>query len=171
MAVLLIEGQPVAVGDLLHLSSGSGQARVASVSRYWVGMVWPWITIDPASQYRWDGTMAFPRQPDDHEWSDMPWRTDPPPERLEVGDQCRVFMPEMDVRVVDLHHFDPPQDVGSLPRPSWSLAVTPLGEDGGDRADGAVYQFYWETAEPVTFTRVGPGDGGHRGATSATEAS
>ncbi|MFD7796485.1 hypothetical protein [Streptomyces sp. NPDC059759] len=79
------------------------------------------------------------------------FKTDPEPWNLHVGDSCLVGIvgdsclvgiPETLVRIIDIGRYDPPQDVGWLPRPHTMLVVVPadypdeaLFEDAGDTID------------------------------------
>jgi hypothetical protein len=129
------------VGDVLRVSCPSARARVVHVTPYEISVEWPWAQIDPDSEIRWNGHRAIPRTTADDEWGGL-FRIDPHPGHLEVGDFCLVGIPETLVRIVDIGRFDPPADVGWLPRPHTMLIVLPVGhphdpdsEEEGDTID------------------------------------
>ncbi|MEV6679713.1 hypothetical protein AB0N09_23070 [Streptomyces erythrochromogenes] len=108
------------------------------MSRSEVSVEWPWAGIDPQSAFGWNGRRAFATSPDSPDRTMSLFKTDPEPWNLHVGDTCLVGIPETLVRVVDIGRYDPPQDVGWLPRPHTMLVVVPaevLGEDDGDTID------------------------------------
>jgi hypothetical protein len=117
-----------------------------------VAVAWPWLQIDPSSRFRWDGTTAFPRDPESPDWRNIPWRIEPDGWELESGDNCMVGIPQIDVRIMWIKYFDPPGDFGWLPRPIWGLAVCPL-QDWGD--ENAGYVMYLDTGEPVQIDVIG----------------
>jgi hypothetical protein len=96
---------------------------------------WPWHRPDPEASVRWDGTHAFARDPQDPDFNQL-WRLDPPPAELQEGDLCEVLIPPTEVVVTWVARFDPPKNVGWLPRPTGVLDVVqvfgewhPYGED------------------------------------------
>ncbi|MEU8252056.1 hypothetical protein [Nonomuraea sp. NPDC048916] len=112
------------VGDILRVTCPPTTAQVAQVSKFYAFVDWPWGGIDPDSQYRWNGQVAFPAEPGSYEWSYLLFRTDPEPWHLALGDSCLVGIPETLVRVVEVIHHDPPADVGRLPRPhTWVIVL------------------------------------------------
>ncbi len=134
--------QDFRVGDVLRVSCRQAQGQVAHVSRLYVSVEWPWAEIDPQSQFRWNGQRAFAASADSPEWTMSLFKTDPEPWNLHVGDSCLVGIPETLVRIIDIGRYDPPQDVGWLPRPHTMLVVVPadypdeaLFEDAGDTID------------------------------------
>ncbi|MFI1979373.1 hypothetical protein [Streptomyces wedmorensis] len=142
------------VGDVLRVSCPLAEARVAEVSRFDASVEWPWAEIDPQSQIRWNGRRAFAMSPDSPDWTMSLFKIDPEPWNLRVGDSCLVGIPETLVRIIDIGRYDPPQDVGWLPRPHTMLVVVPadypdeaLSEHDGDTID-------LESAAPVTVELV-----------------
>jgi hypothetical protein len=113
------------VGDVLRVSCPSARARVVGASAHHVSVEWPWGRIDPGSAIRWNGRRALPRVDDASEWS--LFRTDPAPAELDIGDTCLVGVPEQLVEVVDVGYYDPPLDVGWVPRPYALVIVLPVG--------------------------------------------
>jgi hypothetical protein len=111
----------VRVGDVLKVWCEPVEARVSSDSPSYVFVRWPWGEVDRDSRYRWNGERAFPRRPD-HDERDMEvFCLEPDAVDLVVGDVCQVGIPATTVHVLSVEHFDPPQDTGWLPRPTWSL--------------------------------------------------
>lgn len=142
------------VGDVLRVSCPPAKGRVTDVSRFHASVEWPWAEIDPQSQFRWNGQRAFAMSADSPEWTMSLFRTDPVPWDLHTGDTCLVGIPETLVRIIDIGRYDPPQDVGWLPRPHTMLVVVPadypdeaLSEDDGDTID-------LDSAAPVTIELV-----------------
>ncbi|MEU8773474.1 hypothetical protein [Streptomyces sp. NPDC048606] len=124
------------------------------MSRFQVSAEWPWAEIDPQSQIGWNGRRAFAVSADSSEWTMSLFKTDPEPWNLRTGDSCLVGIPETLVRIIDIGRYDPPQDVGWLPRPHTMLVVVPadhpdeaLSEDDGDTLD-------LDSAAPVTIELV-----------------
>ncbi|MFF8968576.1 hypothetical protein [Streptomyces sp. NPDC014995] len=136
-----IDGRQFQVGDVLRVSCASAQTRVVHATPFDVTVEWPWARIDPGSAYRWNGQRAIPRAERTDEWSGL-FRTTPGPQHLEVGATCLVGIPETLVRIVDIGHYDPPIDVGWLPRPHTMVIVLPVdrphnpyAEEEGDTID------------------------------------
>ncbi|MER7676282.1 hypothetical protein [Streptomyces sp. NPDC096934] len=134
--------QDFQVGDILRVSCPQAQTRVAHVSRFYASVEWPWAQIDPESQFRWNGQRAFAVSADSSEWTMSLFKTTPEAWNLHVGDSCLVGIPETLVRIIDIGRYDPPQDVGRLPRPHTMLVVVPadypaeaLSKDDGDTID------------------------------------
>jgi hypothetical protein len=146
------EAQGFAVGDLLRISCGAVDARVGETSDHWFAVEWPWRQIDQSSRFRWNGRLGFPRDPGSVDWRNTPWRTEPDGWDLETGDNCFVGIPETEVCIMWIEHFDPPGDLGWLPRPSWGLAVCPV-EHRGDGEAG--YMLYLESDEPIDIEVIG----------------
>jgi hypothetical protein len=84
--------------------------------------------VDPESAFRWNGNRAFNRDPHHYEWDGELYRLSPAVTALAEGDTCRVDIPETTVQVISVHTFDPPRDVGWLPRPRRYLGVLPQGQ-------------------------------------------
>ncbi|WP_405686664.1 hypothetical protein [Streptomyces sp. NBC_00057] len=129
------------IGDILRVSCPSVRVRVVQATRFDVAIEWPWAQIDPESEIQWNGLRGIPRTEGAYEWNGL-FRTDPEPGRLEIGDSCLVGIPESLVRIIDIGRYDPPADVGWLPRPHTMLVVLPAGrphephaEEEGDTID------------------------------------
>ncbi|MDQ0844049.1 hypothetical protein [Streptomyces sp. V1I6] len=149
--------QAFSVGDVLRVSCPSAKAHVAEVSQFYVSIEWPWAKVDPNSAIEWNGRVAIPRNKDSHEWAVGLFRTAPEPWHLEAGDTCHVGIPERLVRVIDIGHYDPPADVGWLPRPHTMLIVLPadhahdpVRDDDGETID-------LESAAPIKIELVSRG--------------
>ncbi|ARF62847.1 hypothetical protein B1H20_16710 [Streptomyces violaceoruber] len=145
------------VGDVLRVSCPQARARVAHVSSFHASVEWPLGEIDPESGIGWNGRRAFAVPAGSIERIMSLFRTEPEPSDLRVGDSCLVGVPETLVRVIDIGRYDPPQDVGWLPRPHTMLVVVPadlpdeaLPEDAGDTID-------LESAAPLTIELVSRG--------------
>lgn len=145
------------IGDVLRVSCPPARTHVAEVSQFYVSVEWPWAQIDPESEILWNGRVAIPRNADSHDWVIGLFRTDPEPWHLEAGDTCRVGIPERLVRVIDIGHYDPPADVGWLPRPHTMLIVLPaeysfppVRDDDGETID-------LESAAPIRLELVSRG--------------
>jgi hypothetical protein len=108
---------------------------------------WPWGAVDQQSRFRWDGSMAFPVDDESFEWQNTPWRLEPDPSELVVGASCMVGIPPTRVVVQDVENFDPPRDLGWLPRPTLGLAVVSAGQYQ-DHPD-AGYMLYLDGPEPI----------------------
>ncbi|GAA2445645.1 hypothetical protein [Streptomyces glaucus] len=135
-----IRRQRFEVGDVLLVSCPWARARVVGVTSSDVSVEWPWARIDPDSAIRWNGHRAIPRTRD-HEWGGL-FQIAPHAGNLRVGDSCWVGVPETLVRIIDIGRFDPPADVGWLPRPHTMLIVLPAdrprrpdAEEEGDTID------------------------------------
>ncbi|QOV43283.1 hypothetical protein [Streptomyces chromofuscus] len=141
------------VGDVLLVSCPPALARIAEVTPSEVSVAWPWQRIDPDSEIRWNGLRAIPRVARRGEWGGL-FQVEPHAGRLEAGGSCLVGIPETLVRIIDIGRFDPPADVGWLPRPHTMLIVLPLdhprdphAEEDGDTID-------LESAAPVRIELV-----------------
>ena len=128
--------------------------RVVDVSEFHASVEWPWGQIDPDSQFRWNGQRAFARSADSDDWIRSLFRTEPEPWNLVAGSECKVGIPETIVQVIDVYHYDLPQDIGWLPRPHTMLTVIPADhpeyadlEDAGDTID-------IPSAAPITIERA-----------------
>jgi hypothetical protein len=140
------EGHGFATGDLLRIACEAVDARVGRTSNHSFALEWPWRQIDSSSRFRWDRTLGFPRDPDSPDWRNTPWRIEPDGWDFETGDTCMVGIPNTEVRIMWIEHFDPPSDLGWLPRPTWGLAVCPF-ENWGEEDAG--YMLHLESAEPI----------------------
>ncbi|MGW3725002.1 hypothetical protein [Streptomyces sp. NPDC000851] len=144
------------VGNVLLVSCPSARARVVHVTPFEISVEWPWAQIDPDSEIRWNGHRAIPSATPNGEWGGL-FQVDPHAGRLEVGDSCLVGIPETLVRIIDIGRFDPPADVGWLPRPHTMLIVLPVDhphdphtEEEGDTID-------LESAAPIKIELVSRG--------------
>ncbi|MFI8501212.1 hypothetical protein ACIGFK_22355 [Streptomyces sp. NPDC085524] len=146
--------QDFRIGDVLRVSCPPTQARVANVSRFDIAVEWPWGEIDPQSRFRWNGQRAFATSPDAPDWTTSLFRTDPEPWNLSVGDNCLVGIPETLVRITDIGRYDPPQDVGWLPRPHTLLGVVPADYPDETVTEDDVDTIYIDSAAPVTIELV-----------------
>ncbi|MFC1434181.1 hypothetical protein ACEZDB_26380 [Streptacidiphilus sp. N1-3] len=118
----------VRAGDVLSVRCEPVDARVSNDSPHYVFVRWPWGDIDRESRYRWNGDRAFPRRPDHYERDMDLFCLEPDAADLAVGDVCQVGIPAATVHVLSVEQFDPPQDSGWLPRPTWSLSVMRHGQ-------------------------------------------
>ncbi|MEV1174988.1 hypothetical protein [Nonomuraea sp. NPDC049784] len=148
------------VGDVLRVTCPPTSARVADVSRFYATVEWPWGEIDPDSQYRWNGQVAFPTDPDSYEWLLDVFRTNPEPQHLAPGDTCLVGVPETLVRVLEIIRHDPRADVGWLPRPHTTLVVSLVDqprvtdeEDDEEEGEGG-FTIELDSAAPLTLEVV-----------------
>jgi hypothetical protein len=140
------------VGDVLRISCESDSARVVKIQRSYVFVEWPWRQIDTATQRtKWDGTSGFPRDPDHYEWRNTPWRMDPPTQDVRVGDLVILGMPAVEVRVTVIRRFDPPAELGWLPRSELAVGVVPLSDEDDEEAG---FNLYLPAAEPLVIEHV-----------------
>ncbi|WP_435600771.1 hypothetical protein [Streptomyces sp. C10-9-1] len=143
----------IKVGDILRVSCVFAPTRVVEISDRHVSIAWPWEQIDPDSEIRWNGHYAIPRTQGSYESRLSLFQTDPAPWTLSAGDSCGVGIPEQLVRVIDIEHCDPPQEVGWLPRPHTRLIVLPADyEDPQGLAEGDTISA--PSVAPVRFERV-----------------
>jgi hypothetical protein len=148
--------QEFSVGDVLLVSCPAARARVVRVTPADISVEWPWGVIDPDSEVRWNGHRVVPRAALGGEWGGL-FQVGPGTGRVEVGDFCMVGIPETLVRIIDIGRFDPPVDVGWLPRPHTMLVVLPVdhprdlhAEEEGDTID-------LESAAPIRIELVSRG--------------
>jgi hypothetical protein len=153
-SVSLREAEGYAVGDLLTLSAEPFDSRVVGTTPRRLLVAWPWREVDEESRNSWDGTIGFPRDPDDYGWHNTPWRLEPDPSELDTGDPCFVGIPPTRVRVSRIEKFEPPADYGFLPRPEYLLEVRPV--DTLDDED-AGYVLYLNGNEPIDIEVVETG--------------
>jgi hypothetical protein len=139
------------VGELLTLVCPMVDARVAGVGGQYVFIEWPWREVDSDSKARWNGQVALPREIESYEWVNTPWRVEPDPDQLGVGDSCTVGIPATRVIVRAVRNYEPAKDIGWLPRPTLGLAVVPVGEAEDDEDAGFIV--YVDGAEPISLTR------------------
>ncbi|MFF9281070.1 hypothetical protein [Streptomyces griseosporeus] len=155
-AGLRVLAQTPQVGDVLRVSCPFAEARVVRVTRDEISVEWPWGRTDPESALGWNGRRAIPRATPAGAWGGL-FQVAPGGEPLRAGGVCRVGIPETLVRVVDTGRYDPPLDVGWLPRPHTLLIVVPADRawaDGDDEGD----TIELEPAAPLVIER-GPAAG------------
>lgn len=145
-SVRLSEALGYTVGDLLMISAEAFDARVVGATSRRVLIEWPWREVDPESANSWDGTLGFSLDPEAYDWCNTPWRLEPDPSDLGVGDACFVGIPPTEVRIVGIEIFEPPADFGFVPRPDYVLTVVPV--DMLDDED-AGYALYLNGVEPI----------------------
>jgi hypothetical protein len=141
------------IGDVIRVGCPFTPARVVEVRPDEITVEWPWGRLDPDSGIRWDGCRVIPRGRGGGEWGGLfelaPQATEP-----RAGDTCRVGIPEALFRIVDIGRYDPPMDVGWLPRPHTLLIVVPLDHpydpDGPEEGD----TIELESAPPLTIERI-----------------
>ncbi|WP_367325716.1 hypothetical protein [Streptomyces sp. HUAS ZL42] len=143
-----IRQQQYEVGDVLLVSCPSACARVVNVTPFDISVEWPWAQIDPDSEIQWNGSRAIPRGTPTGEWGGL-LQVDPHAGHLEVGDSCLVGIPETLVRIIDIGRFDPPADVGWLPRPHTMLIVLPVDHPHDPRAEEEGDTIDLESAAPI----------------------
>lgn len=151
-SVRLTEASGYAVGDLLVISAEAFDARVSGITARRVLIEWPWRESDPESENSWDGTLGFPRDAEAYDWCNTPWRLEPDPSELEVGDSCFVGIPPTEVRVTGIERYEPPGDFGFLPRPDYVLEVVPVDMVDDEEAG---YVLYLNGEEPIEVEIVG----------------
>ncbi|MFF7448425.1 MULTISPECIES: hypothetical protein [unclassified Streptomyces] len=144
------------VGDVLLVSCPSARARVVHVTPREVSVEWPWGQIDPNSEIRWNGHRSIPCTAPDDEWGGL-FQIDPHPGHLEVGGYCLVGIPETLVRIIDIGRFDPPADVGWLPRPHTMLIVLPVAHPRAPRAEEEGDTIDLESAAPIKIDLLSRG--------------
>lgn len=134
---------------MVVMSSPVVSTTVAKVSRFHVFLEWPWKTKDPKSEFAWDGTVAFPRDPDSPDWLNTPWRLESDPEDLEAGDSVELSIPGVEVVVLSVEALERPRDMGWLPRPTLllELCATEFADD-----PEAGFVLYCDTAEPISIS-------------------
>jgi len=131
------------------VSCPPGQARVVAVSPRHVTVTWPWGEPDHSAGYRWDGTFALPYGEARTEW--VPYRVEPDPAGLRVGDVCTVSIPPTRLVVGFYEEYDEPRNLGWTPAPTAGISVMP--EHGLDEEyDGCV--LYLGGAMPITVEPV-----------------
>ncbi|AGZ41657.1 hypothetical protein [Actinoplanes friuliensis] len=140
-------------GDRLLLSCEPCTVEVTGSDRFFVYVRWPWGEPDPGSEHPGEQSRAFARDPASEDFQDQVWRLDPPPADLTTGDVCTLFAPPTKVIVRAISRFDPPLDIGRLPRPSAALHFRPAGRwrwyaDTGDT-------IYLDLVEPLVIEHVG----------------
>ncbi|MGW4945936.1 hypothetical protein ACWEOZ_30640 [Actinoplanes sp. NPDC004185] len=134
------------VGDLLLISAEAFDARVVSTTPHRLLIDWPWQEPDPESDNPWDGTVGFPYASEAHGWLNTPWRLEPDASELQAGDPCFVGIPPTEVRITSIERFEPPADVGFLPRPEYALEVVPVDALEDEEAG---YVLYLNSREPI----------------------
>ena len=149
---LVSEGGGFRVGEVVRISCEPVEARVASTTDRRFSVTWPWRRIDPGpSTGRWNGQLSFPRNADDAEWRNTPWRVEPDPRELAGGHVCILGVPPTDARIISIRRFTPPADFGWLPRPEWTIGARALADEGHDEAG---FVLYVEAAEPLIIEKL-----------------
>lgn len=147
---LLSDG--IQAGQCLILDCAPADAVVAKIASGYIYLHWPWRRIDPNSKVSWNGQVSFPVDANHFEWTNAPWRLEPDPEDLSAGDVCLVGIPGLEVVVRTVRQFDPPRDVGWLPRPTVGLSVVPVGDFQDDEEAG--FLVYLDGPEPISVSRA-----------------
>lgn len=136
-----IDQQRFEVGDVVRVSCPFVGMRVVQVTEFDVSVEWPWAQTDPESEIHWNGRRGVPRTTRYGEWAGL-FQIDAHAGHLEAGGSCLVGVPETVLRIIDIGRFDPPADVGWLPRPHTMLIVLPVdhpcnpyAEEEGDTID------------------------------------
>ncbi len=145
----LVDSGEFAPGDRLLISCEARECEVAEVDEFYVYVRDPWLRPDPESRCSWDGTTAFARDPQRHDF-DRIWHLSPSPAELRVGDTCQLSIPPVEVVVSSFTRFEKPEDVGWLPRPTAVLGVRAVSDERRD--EDAVQAVYIEGA-PVVIER------------------
>ncbi|MGW5428578.1 hypothetical protein ACWET9_15380 [Streptomyces sp. NPDC004059] len=148
--------QQFMVGDVLLVSCPSARARVAHVTPFEISVHWPWAQIDPDSEIRWNGHRAIPRATPNGEWGGL-FRSTRMQDTWRVGDSCLVGIPETLGRIIDIGRFDPPADVGWLPRPHTMLIVLPVDQPRDPHAEEEGDTIDLDSAAPVKIELVSRG--------------
>ncbi|MGW1030343.1 hypothetical protein ACWD4J_43035 [Streptomyces sp. NPDC002577] len=151
-----IDQQQFEVGDVLLVSCPFVDMRVVHVTAFDVSVEWPWAQIDPESEIQWNGLRGVPRTTRNGEWGGL-FQVDAPAGHLEVGGSCLVGIPETVVRIIDIGRFDPPADVGWLPRPHTMLIVLPVDHPRHPHAEEEGDTIDLESAAPVKIELVSRG--------------
>ncbi len=136
-------------GDVLGPARASAGTVVTGIAPSHVRVRRPWGTVDPDSRFRWDGDHALCRPRDHDEWDKEVFRASPGPSGSAAGDPCRVGIPPTTVHVVEAHRFDPPRDVGSLPRPAHLLWVPREGTSLDPDLDDQGCRVHPDGPEPI----------------------
>lgn len=145
--------QQFRVGDILQVSCPQARTRVVHVTPFDISIEWPWAQIDPESELEWNGRRGIPCAEGPYQWSGL-FRTDPDPRRLEAGDSCLVGIPATLVRIIDIGHYDPPADVGWLPRPHTMVIVLPADRPHDPHAEEEGDTIDLESAAPIKIELV-----------------
>ncbi|MGW1887687.1 hypothetical protein [Streptomyces sp. NPDC001970] len=136
-------------GDVLTLECPLTETTVASVSRSYVSVRWPWNEVDPqAHSFRWNGESALP-MPKSYDWDRSYFGTVPAETTLKPGDTCLVGIPPTVVHIASVHHFDPPLVTGMLPRPACYLEVLRQGESHDPELEDQGYALDPAGGEPI----------------------
>lgn len=135
------------VGDQLIISCRPVDAEVIRRLGDHYCIKWPWGEVDPQSGFQQDESKAFPVESDSFEWENTPWRVEPDFSELRVGDSCVVGIPPTRVIVQSVETFNPPRDIGWLPRPSVGLAVVNVGRFQNHPEAG--YMIYLDGPDPL----------------------
>ncbi|MFF9571855.1 hypothetical protein [Streptomyces sp. NPDC014685] len=150
-------GRDLRVGDVVRISCPFTKALVAEGWRPdgEVTLRWPWWSADPdCSWFRWNGAVVVDGGTGPDAGGRGLFRTDPAPHLLTTGDTCRVGIPPTLVHVIDVAHYDPPQETGRLPRPSRLMVVLPAGRSYDSRLEEQGESFDPDDDIPVSFAPV-----------------
>lgn len=138
-------GDRFRVGDVLEISSEFTEAEVSRVSPLtpYVALKWPWWSQDPdADGIGWNGEVMIATDPSHFDYANELFRIQPSRAFLQAGGTCRVGIPPTTAHVIEVEHFDPPQETGRLPRPKTLLILLRAGlseepalEDQGSSID------------------------------------
>ncbi|WP_155375273.1 hypothetical protein [Catellatospora vulcania] len=148
----LAEALQIRPGDVLRLTADPVETEIVRLDRYYVYLRTPWGQVDPASAYRWDGSRAFPRHDDNHDWLNTPWRYVEEPGK--VGSSCSLHIPPTTVVVRESVTHDPPLDTGELPRPVLMISVCPKHLLDHEEAG---YGVWFDTSEPIDVELISSG--------------
>ncbi len=105
------------------------ETRVNELTNDEVVVEWPWWTADPDSGgVPWNGLRALPAGPGVPGWDREVFRIRPRAADLDVGANCHVGIPPTALHVIEIRHFDPPQETGWLPRPHRTIECRRVGQ-------------------------------------------
>jgi hypothetical protein len=139
------------VGDRLLIECAPHRVRVDRILGRHVSVEWPWGSADPDSRYSWNGAVAVPCDPSRSDWHQSPWRLEPRT-GLSAGDYCEVSIPPTEVVVLRVQQFEPPLDIGWLPRPHSAAFVAAIDSPEGD--DEAGFALYLDRRDPIKITHI-----------------
>ncbi len=145
------------VGDVVRISCPFTEAQVTGKRKYGGQVVveWPWWSADPDCDWiHWNGRVAVDGDPGLDDGHRGLFRTDPAPERLTAGDTCHVGIPPTLVHVIDVAHYDPPQETGRLPRPRRETVVLFAGRSYDSRLEEQGESLDPDDDIPVAFDLV-----------------
>jgi hypothetical protein len=114
---------PFRVGDVIQVECPFAATEVDEASPYSIGIRWPWVQRYREAGHVWNGEVGFSFK----ELHVTPFRVEPDPATLRVGDCCRVGIPPTVGHVVEVHAWYPDRDLGWLPGESVLLTLLPPG--------------------------------------------